>query len=84
MTDKLRKKILELAEKVGEEKTICPSEVARALWPDDWLPHMEEIRAVAVELRDEGEIEISQKGIPVRESQFTGPIRLRIISRSTS
>ena len=84
MTDKVRKKILELARKAGTEKTICPSEVARNLWPDDWRPHMEEVRQVAVELRDAGEIEISQKGVAVKESEFVGPIRLRITSRNTS
>lgn len=77
MTQKIRKKILELTDKVGSDKTICPSEVARLLWPDDWRGHMEEVREVARDLRAEGEIEICQKGTPVLAREFKGPVRLR-------
>ena len=77
MSKPLREKILELTEKVGIEKTICPSDVARALWPLEWRFHMEEVRQVAVELRAEERIEICQKGLAVEGNQFTGPIRLR-------
>jgi hypothetical protein len=76
-TTKIRKRILELTEEVAAGKTICPSEVARDLWPDDWRSHMEEVRDVASELQSEGKIEISQKG-EVVTPPFTGPIRLKI------
>lgn len=73
----IKKKILELTANLGREKTICPSEVARALWPDDWRPRMEEVRQVAVELRDAGAIVICQKGKEVLGDSFVGPIRIR-------
>lgn len=73
----IKEKILELTLKVGPEKTICPSEVARILWPDDWRDHMEEVRQVAIDLQAAGKIVICQKGVPVTDLQFKGPIRLR-------
>ena len=66
-------KILELTGK-RPNGTICPSEVARALY-DDWRPRMEEVRQVAYQLRDEGKIEVTQKG-KVVEGVAKGAIRL--------
>jgi hypothetical protein len=57
-------------------KTICPSEVARAL-ADDWRPLMPQIRAVAAELVAAGEIEMTQKGTPIDPHGARGPVRLR-------
>lgn len=81
-TFKIQKRILALARKAGSEKTICPSEVARNLWPEDWRDHMDEVRDVAVDLQKERLIEISQKGENV-SPPFKGPIRLRIINSKT-
>lgn len=61
----------------GTEKTICPSEVARQLFPENWREHMEEVRAVAVEMASRDLIEITQKGSVVTPP-FVGPIRLRL------
>ncbi len=70
-------------------KTICPSEAARALSSDDikeagaetWRDFMPTIRSYAFELRDEGLIDILQKGNVLPPSQglgeTKGPIRLR-------
>lgn len=70
-------------------KTICPSEAARALSADDlkdagadtWRDLMPAIRKYAFELRDEGVVEILQKGVvlPLDQSlgETMGPIRLR-------
>ncbi len=60
----------------GPEKTICPSEVARLLYPENWREHMEEVRAVALKMALEEIIEISQRG-RVKTPPFEGPIRLR-------
>lgn len=57
--------------------TICPSEVARALWPQDWRPHMDEVRAAAFALVDAGELEVTQGGEVVDGRAARGPIRLR-------
>lgn len=73
----LEQAILDLLARRREGATICPSEVARQTWPDDWRPHMEEVRQAARRLVDRGEIEITQKGRPVDPSSARGPIRLR-------
>ncbi len=58
--------------------TICPSEVARLLHPDDWRERMEEIRQAARRLVATGRIDITQGGRVVDGSHAKGPIRLRL------
>jgi len=64
---------------VGPEKSICPSEVARALAPEDWRPLMTATRRAAVRLQAAGRIAILRKGKPVAAEDVRGVIRLRII-----
>ena len=59
----------------GRGKTICPSEVARAL-DGDWREAMPEVRQVAAEMAARGEIDVTQKGRLVNALQAKGPIRL--------
>ena len=73
----IKKTIVDLLKQRDTGKTICPSEVARLLYPEDWREHMEEVRAVGQELVEEDVIEITQKGFPVTPP-YTGPIRLRL------
>lgn len=73
-------------------KTICPSEAARALSPEElratgassWRDLMPALRREAFELRDQGKLDVLQKGNVLPASQdltsTTGPIRLRKIS----
>lgn len=64
----------------GPDKTICPSEVARAIGgphPDGWGPLMGPVRSVAVSLMKAGEIVITRKGRPVDPDDFRGVYRLR-------
>lgn len=75
---KISETILLLATQRGRAKTICPSEVARQLSPDDWRTHMEEVRKAAFILRDEGKVRIMQKGADVAGSEVVGPIRIQI------
>ena len=56
--------------------TICPSEVARALWPDDWRPHMEEVRRVARLLAADERIVWRQSGRRIDPKTARGPVRL--------
>lgn len=70
-------------------KTLCPSEAARALsrteldhsCVESWRDLMPALRELAFEMRDQGQIEILQKGnvLPPGQSmsETTGPIRLR-------
>jgi hypothetical protein len=74
----VRDTILLMASERGAEKSICPSEVARKLFPDNWETHMEEVRRVARQLHHQGDIEITQKGMVIRDLNVKGPIRIRI------
>mgnify|MGYP000107775877 CR=1 FL=1 len=59
----------------GAGKTICPSEVARAL-ADDFRPLMPLVRDVAAELADAREIVATQRGAVTDVRSARGPIRL--------
>ena len=59
--------------------TICPSDVARALAPEDaaaWRALMPEVRAVAAQLADAGRIRVTRGGVEVHAQSPGGPIRL--------
>ncbi len=75
----IREAILAQTEARGAAKSICPSEVARALEPEDWQKLMPRIRREAAVLAREGRIDILRKGKPVDpEAEIRGVIRLRI------
>jgi hypothetical protein len=75
--DLIRKEMLRMVTERGATKTICPSEVARNLFTN-WEKTMEEVRRVACELHEAGQIEITQRGSVVKDLNFKGPIRLRM------
>jgi hypothetical protein len=78
--------ILRLVDERGEGKTVCPSEVARALAADgDFRPLMPDVRESAAALAERGEIVVTQKGEPVDARTARGPIRLgrQAVRRST-
>ena len=72
-------------------KTFCPSEVARRLTVDElqdlghadggWRDAMPEVRRIAFEMREQGEVEVLQKGEVLADDvgpdNVVGPIRLR-------
>lgn len=61
----------------GHGKTICPSEVARALWPDaQWRDHMGDVRRVAADMATQGQLTATQRGEAVDALTARGPIRL--------
>lgn len=60
----------------GEGKSICPSEVARALEPENWRPLLKKVRVVAARLALAGQISITKKGQPVDPLNFKGVVRL--------
>ncbi len=61
----------------ARDSSICPSDVARAVAPDDWRPWMEPVRRAARRLVARGEVEITQGGSVVDPSTAKGPIRIR-------
>ena len=77
----IRAEILRQTEARGAAKSICPSEVARALDPDEagWRSLMGPVRAQAIRLAREGRVEVLRKGKPVDpEAEIRGVIRLRV------
>lgn len=62
----------------AQTSTICPSDVARDLRPDDWRPLMDPVRDAARRLVDRGEVEITQHGQVVDLATARGPIRIRL------
>lgn len=68
--------ILELLATSDDGATICPSEAARAVRPDDFQPLMERTRRAARRLARDGRIEITQGGAAVSPDDIRGPIRL--------
>jgi hypothetical protein len=72
-----RRAILELLAERGPEKTICPSDAARALAGERFRAQMETVRDAARDLVAEGRIEVTQRGEVVELDAAKGPVRLR-------
>lgn len=69
--------LLELLQKRGAGKTICPSEILAEAQKQD-PKRMEEVRQAARRLVHAGKILITQRGQVVDPSDFRGPIRLKL------
>lgn len=61
----------------GPEKTICPSEVVRSLYPSKWRDKMKSVRKIAGLMAEEDLIVITQKNHIV-DINAKGPIRLKL------
>ncbi len=74
--------ILRLLAERGKGKTICPSEVAKAVAGSAeraaWEPLMEPVRVVARGMLREGKIVVTQKGRVVDGDTAKGAIRFRL------
>lgn len=74
----LRAVILRLVAQRGPDRSMCPSEAARALAGDGWRDVMESVREAARGLAREGVVEISQRGVVLDpDTAWAGPIRIR-------
>lgn len=73
----LEQALLRLLDSRPAAATVCPSEAARAVRPEDWRPLMERARRAARRLVAEGRAEILQGGRVVDPSTARGPIRVR-------
>lgn len=71
----LRTTLLGLLAERGPGKTICPSEVARALSPEAWRELMPAVRELGIKLAAEGQIVVRQRGQVVDPKTARGPIR---------
>ena len=70
--------IIRQVEERGPGKSICPSEVAQALAPENWRGLLTLVRQAAAALAAEGQIDILRKGKPVAPEDMRGVIRLAI------
>jgi hypothetical protein len=73
----IQAEILRQTSLCGAGKTICPSEVARALAPEAWRPLLGPVRKAAVALAREGRLDVLRKGRPADLDDLRGVIRLR-------
>ena len=76
---RLEDTLLALAAQRGPEKTLDPTEAARALGgdhPDGWGPLMQPLRKAAIALAKQGRIVIYRKGRPADPDEFRGVYRL--------
>ena len=69
--------ILRLLSQRSGGATICPSEAAKVVEPDDWRSLMEPARSAARRLVASGDVVITQQGAVVDPSSAKGPIRIR-------
>lgn len=57
--------------------SVCPSEVARSIWPQGWRERMGTVRAVARSLARAGRLVVTQGGTVLDPgAAWRGPIRL--------
>lgn len=77
MDRQLETAIRDLLASRAATSTICPSDAARAVRPDDWRPLLEPARAAARRLVAAGEVDITQGGHVVDPSTAKGPVRIR-------
>ena len=59
-------------------KSIEPSDVAKALQPEQWQRMLPKVRGVALGLMRQGKLTITKKGKPVDPNAVKGVIRLRL------
>lgn len=74
--DSIRAEIMHQIASRGAGKSICPSEVARALAPEAWRPLMGPVRQEAAALAGTGQLRILRKGKPIEPAAMRGVIRL--------
>ncbi len=73
----LEAELLRLTAERGPDRSICPSDVVRAMTPE-WQPLLGRVRRIAVRLAEAGRIDILRKGKPVTGEAVRGVIRLRV------
>lgn len=76
----LERVILDLTAERGPEKSICPTDAARAFAGENWRKVLGEVRKTAVRLAQEGRIVITRKGKPADPLTFKGVYRLRAVA----
>lgn len=72
----LRTAILDFCHR-RKDKSFCPSEVVRSMYPEDWALFMPDIRQEMMEMYRDGLIQVTQKGELINPDQNPqGPVRI--------
>ncbi len=66
---------------LGSGSTICPTEVARALF-SPWREKMDRIKEVIAQMAIDNEVEVTQRGEVVDIETASGPMRIRLASKT--
>jgi hypothetical protein len=80
MTDvdaRLEEQIRRLLDERRPDASICPSEAARAVDPEEWRDLMPAARAAAGRLAAAGVVVVTQGGAVVDVPDVRGPVRIR-------
>ncbi|RBY97038.1 DUF3253 domain-containing protein [Blastococcus sp. TF02-8] len=75
--ERLERAIGALLDRRAPTASICPSEAARAVDPENWRDLMPDARAAAGRLAAAGSVEVTQGGAVVDVSSARGPVRVR-------
>ncbi len=79
-SERLRAVVLALAGHRAPDRTICPSDAARAVGGDSWRSAMDPVREVVRELARAGEVEVTQRGVVLDpDVDWRGPVRIRAL-----
>ncbi|UJP67068.1 DUF3253 domain-containing protein [Mongoliitalea daihaiensis] len=72
----LRQAIFEMI-RMRHDRSFCPSEVVRWIFPQDWELFMQDVREEMMEMYREGLILVTQKGNAIDPStEPKGPVRI--------
>ena len=77
----LEQEVQRLLTERGPRASLCPSEVARSVDPEDWRPLMEPVRRAARRLAGRGVPTFEQGGRRADPGTARGPVRLRLAER---
>ncbi|MEM9479701.1 MAG: DUF3253 domain-containing protein [Verrucomicrobiota bacterium] len=78
---RIKREMLRLLRSRGEGKTVCPSEVAKAVDANEWRDLMEDVRTVAAGLAEAGELEVTQRGEVKDIRSARGPVRFGLTKK---
>ena len=76
----IRSRLLEFARKRGENKTFCPSEIARSIDKENWRDLMHSVRLEGKKMVSENLLICTQKGKPMDPLLAKGQIRFGLPS----
>lgn len=75
---RLEAAILALTRHRGPDRSICPSDAARAVGGARWRERVPAVREIARRLAREGRVEVTSRGrVLPPDDEWTGPVRIR-------